>query len=140
MRNHIFPYARTKPQISFAVTLKLISVFVFAPGIVQSLSFLNTKLQASSHFLRLRSLICVGPGRKPRRPVAPSMLHSKNKRQTLKIQMRRLVMSNLNWIYTVCKYDTGKYNVQCSDKRKLAFVTSKQQEGKHCKSRLDISL
>ena len=34
-----------------------------------SLSYLNTKFQASSHFLRRRSLICVGPGRKPRRPV-----------------------------------------------------------------------
>ena len=47
----------------------VISVFVFATWIVQSLSFLNTKFQASSHFLRRRSLICVGPGRKPRRPV-----------------------------------------------------------------------
>ena len=67
--NRIFAYAKTKTQISFAVTAKLISAFVFATRIVQSLSFLNTKFQASSHFLRLRSLICVGPGRKPRRPV-----------------------------------------------------------------------
>ena len=52
-----------------AVTAKLISAFVFATRIVQSLSFLNTKFQASSNFLRRRSLICVGPGRKPRRPV-----------------------------------------------------------------------
>ena len=58
-----------RSQISFAVTAKLISAFIFATRIVQSLSFLNTKFQASSHFLRRRSLICVGPGRKPRRPV-----------------------------------------------------------------------
>ena len=67
--NRIFAYAKRKTQISFAVTAKLISVFVFATRIVQSLSYLNTKFQASSHFLRRRRLICVGPGRKPRRPV-----------------------------------------------------------------------
>ena len=46
-----FAYAKTKTQISFAVTAKLISVFVFATRIVQSLPFLNTKFQASSHRL-----------------------------------------------------------------------------------------
>ena len=35
----------------------------------QSLYFLNPKFQASSHLLKLRSLVCVGHGRKPRRPV-----------------------------------------------------------------------
>ena len=30
---------------------------------------LNPKFQASSHLLWLYSLVCVGPGRKPRRPV-----------------------------------------------------------------------
>ena len=67
--NRIFAYAKTKTQISFAVTAKLISAFVFATRIVQCLSFLNTKFQASSHFLWLYSPVCVGPGRKPRRPV-----------------------------------------------------------------------
>ena len=62
-------YAKTKTQISFAVTAKLISVFVFATRIVQSLYFLNTKFQAPSHLLWLYSPVCVGPGRKPRRPV-----------------------------------------------------------------------
>ena len=46
-----FLYAKTKTQISFAVTAKLISVFVFATRIVQSLFFLNPKFQASSHLL-----------------------------------------------------------------------------------------
>ena len=36
---------------------------------VQPLYFLNTKCQASSHLVWLYSLVCVGPGRKPRRPV-----------------------------------------------------------------------
>ena len=65
----LIAYAKTKTQISFAVTAKLISTFVFATKIVQSLYFLYTKFQASSHLVRLYSPICVGPGRKPRRPV-----------------------------------------------------------------------
>ena len=63
-----FAYAITKTQISFAVTAKLISTFVFAIRIVQSLYYLNPKIQASSHLLWLFSPVCVGPGRKPRRP------------------------------------------------------------------------
>ena len=50
-------------------TAKLISAFVFATRIGQSLYFLNPKFQASSHFLWLYSPVCVGPGGKPRRPV-----------------------------------------------------------------------
>ena len=57
-------YAKTKTQISFAVTAKLISVFVFATRIVQFLFFLNPKFQASSSFLCLYRLVCVGPVRK----------------------------------------------------------------------------
>ena len=64
-----FAYAKTKTQISFAVTAKLISAFVFAVRIEQPLYFLNPKFQASSHLLWLYSPVCVGPGRKPRRPV-----------------------------------------------------------------------
>ena len=64
-----FAYAKTKTQISFAVTAKLISVFVFPIRIVQSLYFLNPKFQASSYLLWLYSLVCVVPGWKPRRPV-----------------------------------------------------------------------
>ena len=61
-----FAYAKkTKTQISFAVTAKLISAFVSATWIVQSLLYLNPKFQASSHLLWLFSPVCVGPGRKP---------------------------------------------------------------------------
>ena len=45
----------------FAVTAKLISVFVFAIWIVQYLYFLNPKFLASSHLLWLYSPVCVGP-------------------------------------------------------------------------------
>ena len=69
MRKPFFAYAKTKTQISFAVTAKLISAFVFATRIVQSLNYLNPKFQASSYLLWLYSPVCVGPDRKPRRPV-----------------------------------------------------------------------
>ena len=61
--------AKTKTQISFVVTAKLISVFVFATRTVRSLDFLNPKFQASSHLLWLYSPVCIRPGRKPQRPV-----------------------------------------------------------------------
>ena len=48
--------AKTKTQISFAVT---------ATRIVQFLFYFNPKFQASSSFLRLYRSVCVGPGRKP---------------------------------------------------------------------------
>ena len=67
--NGIIAYAKTKAQISFAVTAKLISAFVFATRIVQFLFYLNPKFQASSSFLSMYRSVCVGPGRKPRRPV-----------------------------------------------------------------------
>ena len=67
--NRLYAYAKTKTQISVSVTTKLISAFVFAIRIVQSLYYLNSKFQASSHLLWLYSPVCVGPGRIPRRPV-----------------------------------------------------------------------
>ena len=69
VRKPAFCLCENKTQISFTGTAKLISAFVFATLIVQSLYFLNTKFQASSHFVWLYSLVCAGPGRKPRRPV-----------------------------------------------------------------------
>ena len=58
-------YAKTKTQISFAVTAKLISAFVFTTWIVQYLYFLNAKFPASSHLQLLYSIVCVRPGPKP---------------------------------------------------------------------------
>ena len=51
---------KTKPQISFAVTAKLISAFVFATQ-MQFLFFINPKFQASGLLLCLSSLVCVRP-------------------------------------------------------------------------------
>ena len=48
---------------------KLVRAFVFGIRVVQSLYNLNPKFQTSSHLLWLHSPVCVGPGRKPRRPV-----------------------------------------------------------------------
>ena len=69
MRKPDFWICETKTQISFAVTAKLISAFVFATWIAQSLFFLNPKFPASSDLLSLHSPVYVAPGRKPRRPV-----------------------------------------------------------------------
>ena len=60
MNTGFFAYAKTKTQISFAVTAKLISAFVFATRIIQFLYYLNPKFQASSHLLWLYSPVCVG--------------------------------------------------------------------------------
>ena len=65
---------------------KVISAFVFATQIVQPLYFLNPRFQASSHLLWLYSPVCVGPGRKPRRPVFSkrgSMLKQRDEEYTL---------------------------------------------------------
>ena len=43
MRKPFFAFEKTKTQISFAVTAKLISAFIFAAHIVQPLFFLNPK-------------------------------------------------------------------------------------------------
>ena len=58
---------KTKTQISFAVTAKLISAFVFATLIVQFLLYLNPKFQASSSFLCLYRSVCIISVRKPHR-------------------------------------------------------------------------
>ena len=50
-KKRLFVYAKTKMQISCTVTAQLISAFVFATQIVQSLYFLNPKIQAPSHLL-----------------------------------------------------------------------------------------
>ena len=65
----VFAYAKTKTQISFMVTAKLISAFVSATWMVQSLFLINPKFQASSHLLWQDSLVCVIPSQKPQRPV-----------------------------------------------------------------------
>ena len=66
MRKQIFTYAKTKAQISCAVTAQLTaqltSAFIFATGIVQSFFLLHLKSQASSPLLWLHRPVCVRPG------------------------------------------------------------------------------
>ena len=48
--NRMFAYhAKTKTQVSFALTAKLITAFVFATWIEQHLYFLNPKFPVSSY-------------------------------------------------------------------------------------------
>ena len=56
---------KQKAQISYAVTAQLISAFVFATWIEQSLYFRNPKFRASSHLQWLHSLVRVRPGWNP---------------------------------------------------------------------------
>ena len=69
MRKPAFCVCENKDADQLAVTAKLISAFIFATRIVQSLFLLNPKFHASSHLLWLYRTVCVGPGQKPRRPV-----------------------------------------------------------------------
>ena len=78
-------YAKTEAHISFAVTVKLISAFVFAARIVQFIYFLNPKFLASSHLLCSYSSVCVRPVRKPGPSCSKLMMSLFN--DSLKFQM-----------------------------------------------------
>ena len=69
VRKPAFCICENKDADQLCGTAQLISAFVFVTWIVQSLFYLKPKFQASSYLLWLYSLVCVGPGRKPRRPV-----------------------------------------------------------------------
>ena len=58
-------HEKTKMQISFTVTVKLISAFVFTTQIVQCLLDLYLKFQVSSLLLRMYRPVCVRQGQKP---------------------------------------------------------------------------
>ena len=75
VRKPDFTYAKTKVQISCAVTAELISAFVLATWIVQFLFFLNLKFKTSSHLLQLHRLVCVRPCWKPGRPIFCAVAH-----------------------------------------------------------------
>ena len=69
MRKPAFCICENKDADQLRGYAKLISIFILATRIVQSLYFLNPKFQASSHLLWLYSPVCVGPGRNPRKLV-----------------------------------------------------------------------
>ena len=65
MRKPTFYICENKGEISFAVTGKLISAFVFAAQTVQFFYFLNPKFPASIHLQCLYISVYVKPVRKP---------------------------------------------------------------------------
>ena len=86
-----------------AVTAQLISAFVFANRIVQSLFFLNPKFQAPSQLLWLYSPVCVGPGRKPRRPVFSQRGLFEPFRDSATI----MILATYGTLVTMSHYDQG---------------------------------
>ena len=90
-------YAKTKTQISFAVTAKLISAFVFAICIVQCLYFLNAKYHASW----LHSRVCDRPGQNPHCWFSHVAAHIFTTLQHLNISISKcLFYSTVYLIYT----------------------------------------
>ena len=76
-KTRFLPKAKSKVQISCAVTAQLISTFDFATQIVQFLFFLNPKFPASSLFLRLYRPVLFRPvGKIPKTGFLASQLIS----------------------------------------------------------------
>ena len=73
MRKPDFADAKTKMQISCAVTAQLISTSCFPYTDSAIPLLLNAIFQAPSILPRLYRLVYVGPGQKPRRPVFSSL-------------------------------------------------------------------
>ena len=67
MRKLAFAYEKTKGKISCRVPAQLNQHLCFPYTDKKSLNPLNLKFQASNHLLWLYSLVCVAPGREPRR-------------------------------------------------------------------------
>ena len=119
MRKPAFCICETKTQISFAVTAKLISAFVFATRIVQSLYFIYTKFPASSYLLWLYSPVCVGPGRKPRRPVFSQRGSSDGSSEGAKLSV--LVESILHLVFCVTLLSLSGIDVATCDQDQCAM-------------------
>ena len=94
-------YAKTKAQISFAVTAKLISTFVFATRIVQFLPYLTPKFQASSLLLKLNRSVCVKPVRKPHRWFSHEA--AQMKRDDLGFLNAHLIRGRFTWMSRVMR-------------------------------------
>ena len=71
-------------------------ILVFATRIVQSLYFLNTKFQASSHLVWSYSLVCVGPGRKPEDRFCHNKAHTCITSVVSKSEISRLYFTKLS--------------------------------------------
>ena len=115
--NRLLTYAKTKTQISFAVAAKLISAFVFATRIVQSLFYLNPKSQDSNHLLWLYRPVCVGPGRKLRRPVFSQRgsiyFWRKSSYHPVLTLMRRRVLLHLSYREVIISIFCQNFLIMC---------------------------
>ena len=84
-----------------------VHAFVFATQIVQSLFFLNSKFLASSLFLSLYRLVCVGPGQKPKLLVFSregSCIYGNLPRKSVKILLYRDMVSDKSIIQVLSHY------------------------------------
>ena len=77
--------------------VQLISAFVFATQIVQSLYFLNPKFQGTIHLLWLFSRVCVGPGQKPPETgfLATRLISFMNARQRLSFMIWQMLQNHV---------------------------------------------
>ena len=117
---------KTRTQISLTVTAKLISAFVFATRMVQSLYFLNPKFQACSDLLWSYSPVCVRPGRKSRRPVFSQRgLYSTSYNSCLQSHKKA------TWIYLHLQLRIFNFYLSCIA-RKPVFWVSDQVRLKLC--------
>ena len=126
-----FAYAKTMRQISFAVTAKLISAFVFTTWKVQSLYFLNTKFKPPAIFCGCKARFVsdlVGN---------PEHGFSHNKAY---IQLYEIYWFPWPWLPEIrTKYFHLCYQLSC-----VAFIeiikSFGTKMGKHCRPRSDCSL
>ena len=102
----------------------------FATRIVKYLYFLNPKFQASSHLLWLYSLVCVGPGRKPRRPVF-SQRGSKYVSELENLSLDCPTKQGQTKPY--CPNAEASYSLECLIKKKRDILLSLfAKEQRHC--------
>ena len=118
MRKPAFCMCKNKGADQFCCNSELISAFVFATQIEQCLFFLNPKFQASSYLQRLYSLVCVGPGRKPRRQVLSR--HGSSKKGRMRsdscLHERTVVPKLQNECIAKILIRLGRYNLGKSNK------------------------
>ena len=112
LENQHFAYAKTKAQISFAVTAKLISALFWLHGYYNFIYFLNPKFPDCSHPLCLYSSVYVRPVRKPHcwfsRDVAQGVIMLETYHQIAFIRL-----------YSFIKYQFMTYTLMIIRKRKI---------------------
>ena len=107
-------------QVSFPVTVKLISAFADTTQIIPMLYFLNPKFQASSHLLHLYSSVCVRPVRKPHCWFSHEAAH-----------IETSIRTGVYWSIPVglrAKYDKDQLKKMCCTPASLFRIYHSEQE------------